>query len=144
MAADPRPRASDPIVYLDFSDIHEGSLEALKEGIQRLVGELEPREPQLISYGFHLDEQAGEMTVVAVHPDSASLELHMDVGRDEFRKLGDFLTLKKIYVYGPISERARDTLEQKMKMLGGEGLVVSECSAGFDHVRNGPDQELDH
>jgi hypothetical protein len=134
MAADADPRPSDPIVYLDISDIHKGGLAALKEGIRGLVDELEPREPQLISYGFHLDERAGEMTVVAVHPDSASLELHMELGSDGFRKLGEFLTLKEIRVYGPISERARDLLQRKLKMLGGESMVVSERFAGFDHL----------
>ena len=124
----------EPIVYLDFSHIHDGSLEALKEGIRRLVDTMGPREPQLISYGFHLDEHAGEMSVVAVHPNSASLERHMEIGRDEFRKLSEFITLKQIHVYGRISERAKGMLEQKVKMLGGEGLLVSERFAGFDHL----------
>ena len=42
------------------------------------------REPQLITYGFYIDEDAAKMTVVAVHPDSAPLELHMDIGTKEF------------------------------------------------------------
>ena len=33
------------------------------------------------------------MTVVAVHPDTASLELHLEIGNEEFRKL-DFSYLK--------------------------------------------------
>ena len=80
---------------------------------------------------FHLDEEAGRMTVTAVHPDSASLELHMEVGREEFRKLGDMITLRRIEVYGSISERAREMLEQKATMLGGSGVTVVERFAGF-------------
>jgi hypothetical protein len=58
----------------------------------------------------------------------------MEIGRDEFRKVGEFIALKQIHVYGHISERAREMLEQKAKMLGGAGLVVSERFAGFDHL----------
>jgi hypothetical protein len=78
--------ASEPIVYIDHSDIREGSFEELKAGIRRLVDFIDSREPQLITYGFYIDEEALNMTVVAVHPDSASLELHMDIGSSEFRK----------------------------------------------------------
>ena len=79
--------ASEPIVYIDHSDIREDSFEELKAGIRQLVDFIEAREPQLITYGFYLDEDAAKMTVVAVHPDSGSLELHMDIGGEEFRKL---------------------------------------------------------
>ena len=118
------------IVYLDHSDIHEGRLEDLKEGIRRLVDFIETHEPQLTAYGFHLDEDAARMTVVAVHPDTASLELHLEIGNEEFRKLGEMITLRQIRVFGPISDRAREMLEQKAEMLGGS-VSVSERFAGF-------------
>jgi len=83
-------------VYIDHSDVRGGSLEELKAGVRRLVDLIDAREPQLISYGFYVDEAASKMTVVAVHPDSASLELHMDIGSGEFRKLAHMLTLTSI------------------------------------------------
>lgn len=122
---------TDLLVYIDRSDIREGRLDDLRAGIVRLVEVIESREPQLISYGFHIDDLAGRMTVVAVHPDSASLELHLDVGREEFRKLGDMVTLRQIEVYGPLSEQAREMLQQKAAMLGGGGVTVHERFAGF-------------
>jgi hypothetical protein len=131
MTDEPRPDNDDLIVYVDHSDIHEGRLEELKDGIRELVDFIESREPRLVAYGFHLDEDAGRMTVTAVHPDSASLELHMEVGKEEFRKLGDMLTLREIQVYGSISARAREILEQKASMLGGRAVTVTERFAGF-------------
>jgi hypothetical protein len=92
--------ASEPIVYIDHSDVREGSLEELKAGVRRLVDFIDAREPQLITYGFYIDEDAAKMTVVAVHPDSASLELHMDIGSREFGKLAHLLTLTAIECYG--------------------------------------------
>jgi hypothetical protein len=134
MIGDSRSNPSEPIVYLDFSEIRENSLEPLKQAIQRLIDAIEPHEPQLVTYGFHLNEQAREMTVTAVHPDCASLERHMEIGRDEFRKVGEFITLKQIHVYGHITERAGKMLAQKAEMLGGASLVVIERFAGFDHM----------
>ena len=129
----------DLIVYVDHSDIHEGRLHELEHGIRRLVDVIDAREPRLIAYGFHLDEQASRMTVTAVHPDSASLELHLAIGNEEFRKLGSMITLRQIEVYGSISERAREMLQQKAVMLGGANLTVSERFAGFartSHTRD--------
>ncbi|RYP88342.1 hypothetical protein EKO23_03160 [Nocardioides guangzhouensis] len=124
-------RAADVVIYVDHSDILPDRLDELKEGIRRVVAVIEEREPQLIAYGFHLDEERGRMTVTAVHPDSASLELHLGVGREEFRKLGGMITLRRIEVYGSIDERVRDLLEQKVEMLGVGEVVVTPRLAGF-------------
>jgi len=127
--------ASEPIVYIDRSDVREGSLEELKAGIRRLVDFIDAREPQLIAYAFYIDEAASKMTVVAVHPDSASLELHMDIGSAEFRKLAHLLTLTSIECYGRPSERALEQLRQKAATLGDGGTVVSIGRfAGFTHL----------
>jgi hypothetical protein len=127
--------ASEAIVYIDHSDIREGALEELKAGVQRVVEFIEAREPQLISYGFYIDEQAGKMTVVAVHPDSASLELHMDVGGAEFRKLAHLLTLTGIECYGRPSATALEQMRDKAAALGDGRTVVSIGRfAGFSNL----------
>ena len=138
MAVQRDPAAAEVVVYLDHSDIDEGRLEDLKEGIRRLVDFIEAHEPRLIAYGFHLDEAARLMTVTAVHPDSASLELHLEVGREEFRKLGEMITLRTVEVYGSISDAAREMLEQKVQMLGGT-VTVTERFYGFARER-GPEE----
>jgi hypothetical protein len=126
---------SEPIVYIDHSDIREGSLDELKAGVQQLVDFIDVREPQLIAYGFYVDEDAAKMTVVAVHPDSASLELHLEIGGAEFRKLGHLLTLTAIECYGQASERALEQLRRKAAALGRGGTVVSIGRfAGFAHL----------
>jgi hypothetical protein len=123
--------ASGLIVYIDRSDIREGRIDDLKAGIRRLVDVIESAEPQLISYGFHLDDEADRMTVVAVHPDSASLEFHMEIGGPEFRKLAEMIMLRQIEVYGSLSEKALTMLKHKATMLGGSLVTVHERFAGF-------------
>ena len=135
MAGQGTARASEPIVYIDHSDIREGALDELKAGVKRLADFIAVREPQLIAYGFYVDEDAAKMTVVAVHPDSASLELHMDIGGAEFAKLAHLLTLTAIECYGRPSERALEQLRRKAASLGDGGSVVAvRRFAGFANL----------
>jgi hypothetical protein len=123
---------SEQIVYIDRSEILGGKLEELKEGINQLVEFVDSREPQFISYGFFINEEAARMTVIAVHPDSASLEYHMEIAGAEFRKLAGFVKLLTIEVYGQPSDKALKQLRQKAQMLGeGERVVVQEPQASF-------------
>jgi hypothetical protein len=126
---------AEPIVYIDHSDIREGSLDELKAGVERLAEFIAEREPQLIAYGLYIDKAAATMTVVAVHPDSASLELHLDVGGAEFRRLAHLLTLTGIECYGRPSPRALEQIRQKATALGNGATVVSVGRvAGFAHI----------
>jgi hypothetical protein len=129
---------SEPIVYIDHSDIRAGALDELRAGVQRLVDFIDAREPQLISYGFYIDDDAAKMTVVAVHPDSESLELHLDIGGPEFGKLAHLLTLTAIECYGRPSPRAIDRLRRKAAALGDGGSVVLVGRfAGFARLTSG-------
>jgi hypothetical protein len=126
---------SEPIVYIDHSDIRGGSLEELKAGVRQLVEFIDAREPQLITYGFYIDEQAAKMTVVAIHPDPASLELHLEIGSREFSKLAHLLTLTAIECYGRPSDRALEQLRHKADTLGNGGAVLAiDRFAGFTHL----------
>lgn len=75
------------------------------------------------------------MTVVSVHPDSASLERHVEIGGPEFKKLGRFLMPRKIEVFGLLSEKAVELVRQKAATLGDGGLVtLHEQFAGFNRI----------
>lgn len=120
-----------PIVYIDTSSIRDGKLEELKVAMKGLAEFVEANVPQLMSYGFFLDETQRQMTVVAVHPNSESLEFHMDVGSAEFRKFAHLIDLSKIEVYGRVSETVLKRLHQKARMLGRGTVAVYAFYAGF-------------
>lgn len=129
---------ADPIVYVDRSKIRSGKLAELRQAMTELAAFVEAEEPQLISYGFFVDEDAAVMTVVAIHPDAASMEYHMEVGAERFREFAGLLQLQSIDVYGQPSEKARRQLHEKAALLGdGGGLTVHSQHAGF--VRLGAD-----
>jgi hypothetical protein len=120
-----------PIVYIDRSDVTPGTLVDLQTAVSELVAFVEAREPRLIAYGFYIDDVASTMTVVAVHPDSASLEFHLSIGGPEFRKVGAFIKLRAIEVFGRPSDTALDQLHEKARMLGDATVLVRSADAGF-------------
>lgn len=112
----------DTIVYIDRSDVHD--MASLKAGIPALVDFVDAHQPQMAHYAFYLDEEANTMAVVSVHPNSASLERHVEIG--------PFLTLREIEVFGHLSERAAELVRQKAATLGDGGRVIlHEQFSGF-------------
>lgn len=123
---------SQPIVYIDRSRILPGKLEELKPAIEELVEFIEAREPQLLSYGFYLDEEQARMTVVAVHPDAASVEFHMEVGGEAFHGFAELIEMEGLEVYGEPTDRMMEQLQKKAQALGEAGrVVVDRRQAGF-------------
>ena len=96
-----------PIVDVDTSVIRDGKHRELEVAMKRLAVFVEQNMPRVISYGFFLNEDRAQMTVIAVHPDSESLEFHMDTGADEFRNFADLIDLSRIEVYGAVLARPR-------------------------------------
>jgi hypothetical protein len=125
--------STGPVVYIDRSDVHENCWDELKAGIQALVAFVDSHQPQMATYSVYLDEHEGRMVVVSVHPDSASLERHVEIGGPEFKKLAPFLTLREIEVFGRLSDKAVELVREKATTLGDGGRVtVHEQFAGFE------------
>ncbi len=65
---------NEPIVAVDTSEVREGRLDEVKTAIERLAEFVDANEPRPIAYNAYLDESTNRLTVLQVHPDSASLE----------------------------------------------------------------------
>jgi hypothetical protein len=119
---------SDAMVYVDTADVREGALEGLKPAIKELVDFVDANEPRLVAYNVYLSDDGTRMTVVHVHPDSASLEYHMEVAGPVFRQFAEFVTLSSIRLYGEPSEKLLKQLHEKARLLG-RGAVLVEVEA---------------
>ena len=102
--------------------------------MEHLTSFVEANMPRLLSYGFFLDGMRARMTVVAVHRDSASLEFHLDVGAEEFRKFAHLIELQRIDVYGHVSDGVLERLQGKAKMLGAGTVELHDLHAGFTRI----------
>jgi hypothetical protein len=71
------------------------------------------------------------MTVLQVHPDSASMERHMEVAGPVFARFADLLELRTIDIYGSPSAKVVDQLQRKAELLGTATVSVHDRQAGF-------------
>jgi hypothetical protein len=125
---------SEPLISLDTSLIRDGRLDELKEAVAELVEFVRSNEPRAIAYEVYLDEAGSRMTVVQVHPDSASMEYHMTVAGAAFAGFAELITLSTLDVYGKPSEELLELLRRKVQMLGGATVIVHDLHAGFARI----------
>lgn len=125
---------AEPILYIDTSEIQAGKLETVKGLMTELVAFVEANEPQLIAYDFFIDATGTTMTCVAIHPDSASMEFHMDIGWEKFRPFAEHIQQRSIDVYGEVNENVVARLHRKIEMLGRGSVTVHRLHAGFTRV----------
>jgi quinol monooxygenase YgiN len=122
---------SEPLVFVDSSEIREGKLEELKRAVDEMVAFIEANEHRPILYRVYLSGDETRMTVVQVHPDSESMEFHMAAAADVFRGFVDLVSMSSMDIYGAPSERLLDQMRQKARMLGLETVAVHDLQAGF-------------
>jgi quinol monooxygenase YgiN len=125
---------SEPLISLDTSLIRDGRLDELKEAVTELVEFVRSNEPRPIAYEVYFDETGSRMTVVQVHPDSASMEYHMTIAGPAFAGFAELITLSTLEVYGKPSEELLELLRRKVQMLGDATVIVHDLQAGFARI----------
>jgi quinol monooxygenase YgiN len=121
----------DPIVFVDTSEIREGKVEELRRAVAELAEFVETNEADPISYQVFFSDVGRLMTVMQVHPDSASMERHMEVAAPIFARFADLLELRTIDIYGSPSAKVVDQLQRKAELLGTATVSVHDRQAGF-------------
>jgi hypothetical protein len=71
------------------------------------------------------------MSLLQIHPDSASLEFHLELGGPIFLKFKDLIQLLTIQIYGEPSENLLEQLHRKAQMLGNAKVTIHNLQAGF-------------
>lgn len=122
---------SEPIFYLDTSEVRDGAHEELKVAVRELAAFVDANEPRILGYNVYLSEDGKEMRVMHVHPDPASLEFHMRVAGPAFPRFADLITLSSIHLFGRPGEEALRLARAKAEALGRGDVVVHEPQAGF-------------
>jgi len=102
--------------------------------MKALVEFVDANEARPLAYEVFFSDDGARMTVLQIHPDSASMEFHMRVAGAEFAKVKDLLTLTAVDIYGTPSETLLDQMRQKAQLLGGAPLAVHDLHAGFTRL----------
>jgi hypothetical protein len=127
---------SGPFIFIATNRLREGKLAAERDRVPDLASFIEANEPQLLAFNEYVNEEGTEVGVVQVHPNAASMELHMDVVAERAaRAYGETLEgTTGIQVYG---EPSRVVLEM-LRHQAGAGVPMTvklEHLGGFTRVR---------
>ena len=86
-------------------------------------------------YNVYIDEESNNSTVVQIHPDSESIELHMNVAGPQF---GRFMELYesggRIEIHGRPADHVLERMRQMAQQLD-VTLIVKEHYAGFARLQ---------
>lgn len=103
---------TEPLFVLSTFEVKEGRVDDVKKYYKKVLDIVEANEPQLIAFHGFLSEDETEMTSIQVHPDSASMEFHMQVLKDNwdqsFSQYGELLEAISIAYFGTPPRTALD------------------------------------
>ena len=96
---------SGPLIVVLTYTIKPGKEEEARKRIAEHVDFVETNEPRMIAFHMYLDQDGNTLSIVQVHPDSASMEFHMQVNAKHFATAFDWLDTSISQQYlGPISD----------------------------------------
>jgi hypothetical protein len=112
-----------PLVFIATNRLKAGQLERERERVPGLVEFIEANEPRLIAFNEYLSDAGDEVTVVQVHPDTASLEAHMEIVRERTQEAyAETLDATvRIQVFG----RPTDAILEALREQAGNGVELS-------------------
>ena len=104
---------SGPFIWVASYTFKEGQFENYKAWAQGLVQHVEANEPRMVAFNLFVNEAGTEVTVVQVHPDASSMELHMQVVRQYIETAyGDFLDEPTVLLVCGEGDTARQTIRE--------------------------------
>ena len=96
---------SGAFVYVGTMTIKPDRREEARTFLAELVEFVETNEPRMIAFHTFLDEAVRTLSIVQVHPDSASMEFHMQNNAKHFATAFDVLeAVVSEQYYGTISD----------------------------------------
>jgi quinol monooxygenase YgiN len=72
---------AEPFIFIGTHRLQPGKLEAFRAAFADLVEVVEANEPRIIAFDGYADDSGTEVAVVQVHPDTDSMQTHMQVVR---------------------------------------------------------------
>jgi hypothetical protein len=75
-----------PFMLVSNFKVKEGSVEDLRNSARSVTELMQAKEPRVIAFHSFLSEDEKEMSTIHLHPDVASMELHMQIQRDNWEE----------------------------------------------------------
>jgi len=102
---------STPFVYVGTWTIKPGKQEEARKSLSDHATFIKENEPRMIAFHVYFDEEGNKASVVQVHPDSASMELHMQLIAEHMGGAFEIIdTILSEQYYGSMSDALSETL----------------------------------
>ena len=129
---------SQPFAYVGTWTVKPGKVEEAKKFLSEHAAFIEANEPRMIAFHVYFNEEGNTASVVQVHPDSASMETHMQVIAEHMSDAFDVIdTILSEQYYGPMSESLSETLAQ-WETPGVKVTKMPVYEAGFTRTNAAP------
>ena len=129
---------SQPFVYVGTWTIKRGKLEEARKWLAEHADLIETNEARMIAFHVYFDDEGGKASVVQVHPDSASMEFHMQLISEHLGGAFEVIdTILSEQYYGPMSQSLAETLS-KWETPGVTVTKRPEYLAGFTRSNAAP------
>ncbi|SRR6266487_3731540 len=122
---------SGPFIYVGTFTLKSDKLEKGRKYLAEHVDLIETNEPRLIAFNLYFDEDGRKASIVQVHPDSASMEFHMQVISEHLSDAFEYIeAIESEQYFGTPS----DTLLEILAKYAEPGVPVTSMpvyEAGF-------------
>jgi len=122
---------SEHVVFVGTYAIPEGKFEDWKASIREMTEFVKENEPRLLRFNSYANAEGTEATTIQVHPDSASLGLHLSVASSRIGAGVQLVRVKQIELYGKPSEQVVEQLRRMSAMSGDWPVIVKAHVQGF-------------
>ncbi|MFN2589262.1 MAG: putative quinol monooxygenase [Actinomycetota bacterium] len=96
---------SEPLIVVLNYSIKPGKEEEARKRIAEHVDFVETNEPRMIAFHMYLNQDGNRLSIFQVHPDTASMEFHMQLNAKHFATAFDWLdTSMGMQYFGPLSD----------------------------------------
>jgi hypothetical protein len=128
-----------PFIFIATNRLQPGALDRERARVPDLVAFIERNEPQVIAFNEYVNDTGDEVSVVQVHPDAASFELHLGVVAERAREAyaATVESTVRIQVFGEPTEQILRILREQAGD-GVEVLVNAEHLGGFTRTAASP------
>jgi hypothetical protein len=104
---------SQPFAYVGTWTIKPGKEEDAKTFLSEHTAFIEANEPRMIAFHVYFNEEGNTASVVQVHPDSSSMETHMQLIAEHMGSAFEVIdTILSEQYFGHVSDSLAQTLAQ--------------------------------
>ncbi len=122
---------SEHLIFVGTYAIPEGSFDVFNAANQDMGAFVQAHEPRMISWHTYVNDEHTEATTIMVHPDSASLEYHLQVAGSRVRAGTQMVRTKRIELYGKASEALLTQLRRLSELSGAWPILVKPHLHGY-------------